>query len=112
MLFGFAFSLGRCWLQNQSSSFAQGTVLFFLSSLLFPLTSVTFKFLVVYLEDGSFVVFTIFNRSILQSVSIFLRHRVLPAVVEDTLEAHTYGSRLAAVAESKLISAATKRWDY
>lgn len=69
-------------------------------SLLFPLTSVTFKFLVVYLEDGSFVVFTIFNRSILQSVSIFLRHRVLPAVVEDTLEAHTYGSRLAAVAES------------
>lgn len=30
----------------------------------------------------------------------FLRHRVLPAVVEDTLEAHTYGSRLAAVAES------------
>lgn len=42
----------------------------------------------------------------------FLRHRVLPAVVEDTLEAHTYGSRLAAVAESKLISAATKRWDY
>lgn len=47
------------------------------------------------------VVSTIFNRSILQSVSIFLRHRVLLAVVEDTLEAYTYDSRGGALFSSK-----------
>lgn len=91
----FRFSLGRL-VTKSIVVVCPRNGLTYSSSLLFPLT-VTFKLFVVYLEDGSF--FTIFNRSILQSVSIFfLRHRVLPAVVEDTLEAHTYGSRLAAVA--------------
>lgn len=112
------FSLGRLVTKSIVVVCPRNVLFFLFDALLFPLLTVTFNFLVVYLEDGSFL--TIFNRSILQSVSIFfLRHRVLPAVVEDTLEAHTYGragwpllQKAIGTAHIKLISAATKRWDY
>lgn len=67
VLFGSIFTWSVGYKINQSSSFAPGTF-YSSSTLLFPLT-VSFNVLVVYLEDGSFL--TIFNRSILQSVSIF-----------------------------------------